>query len=142
MVDARAGVIMRRGFNREGFSFIDAVLSMVLVSSSYLALGAVLTETSLKSVGVEVSATAVFLARGKMAQIKVKDFADIADETATPFTGDFSAYTSTVAVDYVETADLNTPVTGPTDYKRVEVVVGRLGWPGAIHLYDLAVDFE
>lgn len=125
-----------------GFSVVDAVLSVVLVASSYLALGAVLTDTSLKSVNMEVSTAAVFLARAKMAQVKAQDFATVNDEGSTAFTSPFSQYYSTVSIDYVETGDLNTPVAGPTDYKRVEVVVGRSEWAGAIHLYDLLVNLE
>lgn len=130
---------MGRRRNR-GFSIIDATLSIVLISFSYVTLGSVLSWTSLKSADLEIANTALLLARGKMAQETALSFGSVADVSATNFGGDFSKYQYVVNVDYVDASDLNTSVTGPTDYKRIEVIVSATGWNGSIKIYDLVTN--
>ena len=48
-------------------------------------------------------------------------------KSATDFAGSFSAYNYQIAVDYVESGALDTPVVGPTDFKRMRVIVTRDG---------------
>lgn len=123
-----------------GFSMVDAVLSIVLVGVGFMALATVLSYTSLKNAELDFSTTAVLLAREKMAEEKVLDFSNITDVATTNFSGEFNNYTYSVNVDYVEDTDLNTPAPGTTAYKRIEVIVGANDWTGAISLYDLAVE--
>ena len=60
----------------------------------------------------------------------------------TNFTGDFSNFSAAVNVSYVNSTDLDTAVAGPTDYKRVEVVVGHSNWAGNIRLFDLKAKLQ
>lgn len=133
---------MKSGGNRKGFTFIDAVLAVVLVAGGYLALGTVLANTSLMTMECETGMTALMLARGKTAEMRAKAFDDVASIGATPFSGAFSGYQYAVTVAYVEAADLDTVVAGPTDYKRIDVAVSYAGGASTAHLYDLMTELE
>jgi len=71
------------------------------------------------------------LAEEKMeGEIRGKRFADIASAGPVDFTAPFSSYNYQIAVDYVNSSDLNTPVAGPTDFKRVRTIVTKDGATG------------
>lgn len=133
---------MRSGGNRRGFTFIDAVLAVVLVAGGYLALGTVLANTSLMTMECETGMTALMLARGKAAEMRAKEFDGVASISATPFSGAFSGYQYAVTVGYVNASDLDAVVPGPTEYKRIDVAVNYAGSTKTAHLYDLVTEQE
>jgi type II secretory pathway pseudopilin PulG len=127
---------------KNGFTMIDTLLAIALLSAAFVALGAVISDTALKNAGLDNTIAATFLAREKLATEKVKDFANVTSTAQTNFAGSFSNYNYTVNVSYVNSDNLDTPVVGPTNYKRIEVVVGAGGWSGSVHLYDLVVNLQ
>lgn len=133
---------MNQRTDRRGFSLIDAVVAICIVGACFLALAGVISNTTMQNADVEFSSTAIYLARGKMTETMAKDFDSISNVARTDFSGDFSSYDSQVTVGYVDAANLDTVVVGPTDYKRVTVDVGHSLWTGHIMLYDLKVDLE
>lgn len=126
--------------NREGFTIIEAVLAIVLVASAFISLSYLISNTTLFNINLDMSTTSIMLAREKMAETMAKDFDDITEVAQTDFGGDFSSYRYQIAVDYVNPGDLDTPVVGPTNYKRVVVTISGVGWLGMIQLYSIRTD--
>lgn len=121
-----------------GFTFIEAILAMTILAAAFVALSLVLTETTDRNIGLEASNVSLLLAREKMSETTVKEFAAITDTSLTNFGGDFGQYGHQVSVDYVESSNLDAPVAGPTDYKRIVVSVTGLG--KTVRLYALKVN--
>ena len=116
----------QRRQRRAGFNLIDLVIAIVIVSIGL--------STTLASLGVmgqrQVLNESLFDA-GMMAQALMdralnKGFANVGTLTGTSLTYDaayYPNYTYDLNVGYVNVTNLNTIVGGPTNYKRVEVVV-------------------
>ena len=62
--------------------------------------------------------------------IKGKRFADIVSVANTDLSAPFSNYNYEIAVNYVNGNALDTPVAGPTDFKRVRVITTKDGMGG------------
>jgi Tfp pilus assembly protein PilV len=120
--------------NRKGFTLIEAVLAVVLVATAFLSLSYLISNTTLFNINLDMSTTAIMLARGQMAETMAKPYANVQEVAQTSFSGDFAFYRYQIAVDYVNPGDLDTPVTGPTEYKRVVVTVTASGWLGVVQL--------
>lgn len=133
---------MRRLCRGGGFTLIDAVLAIVIVATSFLALGSVISSTTMQNIDIDLSTTALLLARGRMDEVMARDFDSTSSAAQANFAGDFAGYHSTVTVTYVDSANLDTSVVGPTDFKRVLVAVGHPSWVGSIQLFDLKVKLE
>lgn len=129
-------------FTRRGFSLIEAVLAIVILSASFLGISYLLSNTTVHNIDLDISNTAILLARDTMVETKAKKFDYISDISTTSFGGDFGDYSYQVEVDYVDASDLDTPVAGPTVYKRLTVTVTATGWSGNIKLYGLKTDVE
>lgn len=123
-----------------GFTLVEAVLATVVLAASFLGLSYVISNTTLFNVNVDISTTAILLANERMEITKARAFADIDDVSATSFGGNFATYSYQVEVDYVDPGDLNTPVVGPTSYKRIVVTVTCINWSGQIKLYNIKTD--
>jgi len=128
---------MIRATRQSGFSLIEVILIILIIGASFSGLSVVLSNTTVGNMDLDIATQAVFLARGKMAETKAKSFANVASVGSTNYGGDFSRYNYQVDVDYVEDTDLDTPVVGPTEYKRIIVTVTASGWSGSIQLYEL-----
>ncbi len=128
---------MKRISSRRGFSLIEAILATVLLAASFISISFLLSNTTLSNYDLDVSTTAVLLAQQRMEQTTAKSFEDIASVSQTNFSGNFANYNYEVLVDYVDPANLDASVAGPTDYKRIRVIVRAGGWNGAITLYDI-----
>ncbi len=131
---------MKRGGGNRGFSLIEVVIIIVIIGAAFSGLTVVLSNTTTQNMNLDLATEAVFLAREKMSEVKAKNFADVVDVAPTNFGGDFARYNFQVAVDYVNPTDLNTPVAGPTSYKRIAVTVSGVGWTGNVVLSDLKTD--
>lgn len=125
-----------------GFSLIEAILAVVVLAACFFGLTYVLSNTTTQNIDIDISTTAVLLAREKMAETKAKNFADIVDVASTNFGGNFTDFNYEVATEYVNSTGLDLPVAGPTDYKRIVVTVTGLEWPGSISLCDLKTNTE
>ena len=134
---------MTRPLRRSGgFTFVEAILSTVVIAIAFIGLSLVLASTTLQNATLDYSQVAIFLARDKMDETTAKDFSSIAAVATTPFGGSFSGYSYTVTVDYVNSGDLDTPVPGPTDYKRIIVTVAATGWPISIQLFSVKTNYS
>ena len=134
---------MRRSRDSGGFSILEVVFVIVIIGVFFSGLAVVLSNTTMGNMDLDFGTTAVFLARETMAETKAKSFAGIVDVATTAYVdSDFSEYSHEVAVDYVDPADLNTSVVGPTEYKRIVVTVTRTGWAGSVVLTNLKTDIE
>ncbi len=115
-----------RGMTLLEIIIVLAVLSVAI--PAVLAAFARIVATGADASSVTVAAN---LSEFKMEEmIRGKRFADIVSVTETGFSGQFSSYNYEIDVDYVNPSDLDTPVTGPTDFKRVRTVVTRDGMSG------------
>lgn len=121
-----------RGLNRKrGFTIIETVLVILVLGISLTPLCILLVNVVQKNVLSGAQTTAVSLAEAEMERISSLRFSTVDDIAQTTFPTPFTNYSYQVIVDYVDGNDLNTPVAGPTDYKRVQVkiinsVVGEL----------------
>jgi prepilin-type N-terminal cleavage/methylation domain-containing protein len=125
------------GLRDRGFSLVEVILAMVLIAAAFVSISLLLSTTTLHNVNLDVTTRTVLLARQKMDEVTAKDFADVVPVGQTNFSGNFGNYSFQVGVEYVEPADLDTPVVGPTDYKRIRVIVTASGWNGFAMLYGL-----
>jgi len=128
---------MNRRVKRRGFSLIEVILAIVVLSASFLGLVYALSNTTLHNIDLDISTTAILLAREKMSETTAKPFANVVGVSTTGFGGDFSDYSYEVEVDYVDASDLDTAVVGPTEYKRITVTITSAGWAGNIELFNL-----
>lgn len=122
-----------------GFTLVETLIAMVIMGVAFVGITHVILNATKSNIDIEVATEAVLLARDVMASTTAKDFDNVVDVGATSFGGDFSDYSYQVDVDYVEAADLDTAVAGPTDYKRIIVETTVTGWSGTISLYNLKV---
>lgn len=127
---------------RKGFSIVETVLAIAILASSFMGLSYVLSNTTLQNSDLDVSTTAVLLARGAMEEAQVKSFSSLADVAATNFGGDFSRYAYSVDVDYVDEDNPDTVSGSATDMKRIIVAVTATNWAGTIQLHDLKANLE
>jgi len=136
-----------------GFSLIEVVFTIVIIGVFFSGLAVVLSNTTMGNMDLDLGTTAVFLARGTMAETKAKDFADVGmvnvpttkycvDPLACDEDDPFGEYSYQVDFDYVEDTALDTPVVDPTEYKRIVVTVTGTGWAGSIVLTNLKTDTE
>ena len=133
---------MKSFSSRSGFSLIEAVLAIVLLGASFLGLSLLLSNTTVHNIDLDISNTAILLARDTMVETKAQKFDDIDDVSITAFGGDFSDYSYQVEVDYVDPTNLDAPVAGPTAYKRIIVTVTMSDWSGDVKLYGLKTNAE
>ena len=133
---------MKSFSSRSGFSLIEAVLAIVLLGASFLGLSLLLSNTTVHNIDLDISNTAILLARDTMVETKAQKFDDIDDVSITAFGGDFSDYSYQVDVDYVDPTNLDAPVAGPTAYKRIIVTVTMSDWSGDVKLYGLKTNAE
>lgn len=132
----------RGALKKMGFSIIEAVLGIVLISSCFLSLVNVLSDSTLANIKIDFLTSAVLLARGEMSRVLSKNFDNIVTVGSQNFGGDFSNYNYTITVDYVDPLDPNISVQGPTDLKKITVVVSAVGRPDMVYMQDLKVKIQ
>lgn len=130
--------------NRRGLTLIEIIILLAVLAFAIPAVLMAFAQIVGKGADVQTVAVATNLAQEKMeGLIRGKTFAQIVSEGPADFTGSFSTYNYQIVVDYVDSGDLNTPVTGTgddegdddddgflndaTDFKRVRVVTTRDG---------------
>lgn len=134
---AKPGTVRCRA---KGFSLVEAVIAIVVLAAFFIGISYVMSNTTLHNADIDRSITAIFLAREKMDTTMAKDFANISSVAQTAFTGDYAIYRYQIDVTYVNAAALDTSVPGPTEYKRIVVLITATGWTGNVRLYDLKVN--
>ena len=124
---------------KAGFTLIEVILTMVILSISIGPLSLLIVNVVRQNVLSQAQATSASLAEQEMERLTNIRFSSVTDEAQTAFPAPFSAYSHEVIVDYVNAGDLNTPVTGPTDYKRAQIIV-RNDISGALTLETLVTN--
>lgn len=127
---------------QNGFSIIEAILGIVIISSCFLSLVNVMTDSTLANIKIDFLSTSVLLARGKMSEVMAKDFDSISGISDISFGGDFSNYNYSIIVNYVSPSDLDAAATDPTDYKKIIVSVSLAGRPDTINIANLKVKIQ
>jgi len=105
------------------FTLIETIITMVILSIVLIPFSVLTTNVIAKNVRSQASVTAVALAEGEMERITALRFSAVVDQAPSSFDAPFTVYTKEITVDYVNANALDTPVTGPTDYKRVQIRV-------------------
>jgi prepilin-type N-terminal cleavage/methylation domain-containing protein len=131
---------MKPKLSKRGFTIIEVVIAIALISLAFLGITQALLKTTEYNIDVDITTNSILLARDAMATTMAKDFADIDDVSTTNFSAPFDDYSYQVNVDYVEPTNLDTPVAGPTDYKRIVTTITANGWTGNIMLYNVKVN--
>lgn len=127
---------------KRGFSIVEAVLGTAIISACFLSLVSIMTDTTLTNIKIDFIATSVLLARDKVSEVMAKNFDSVASEAKQDFSGNFSNYNYTVTVNYVNQANPDVAVAGPTDLKKVDVAVSFTDRPDTVHIYDLKVKIQ
>lgn len=129
-------------YNKRGVTLIELVVFIIIVSLIMIPLSVIIREVLARTVLPEHYSIAGELAKKEMERfIKGRMFSDISISTTGPnsYTGNFSQYSYTVTVGYVNSGDLNTIVAGPTSYKMATITIARTGFP-SVSLVTLATD--
>jgi len=128
------------GKNRKGFTLIEAVMAMIIMAISLTPFSILIATVMTQQNGFsQAQATAVALAEGEMERVTAERFSLCVSESVAAFAAPFSTYTRQIVVDYVNAGALDTPVAGPTDYKRVQVKVAN-NMTGTITLTSLVAN--
>ncbi|MCU0651875.1 MAG: type II secretion system GspH family protein [Candidatus Omnitrophica bacterium] len=107
-----------------GFTLIETIITMIVLSIVLIPFSVLTTNVIVKNTRSQAAATAVALAEGEMEWVTSLRFSAVVDEAAA-FSSPFTAFTKEVVVDYVNSLAFDTPVIGPTDYKRVQIRVAH-----------------
>lgn len=108
---------------KNAFTLIETIMVMVILGIVLAPFSVLTVNVISRNVRSQASVTAVALAEGEMERVTSLRFSSVVDEAPSSFAAPFTVYTKEVAADYVNANALDTPVVGPTDYKRVQVKV-------------------
>lgn len=108
-----------------GFTLVEAVITIAIMGVVLAPFSVLVVNVMRQNAYSQVQATAVSLAEGKMEDLTGTRFSLLVDAAATAFAVPFDNYTYQIVVDYVNSNDLDTAVVGPTDFKRVKVVINN-----------------
>ena len=109
----------------KAFSLIEVVLVMIVIGISVTPLCIAMVNIVHRNVFTQAHATAVALAEGEVERLTNARFSLVTGESPVACEPPFSHYVRETVVEYVDPADLNTSVVGPTNYKRVRVKVNN-----------------
>ena len=110
---------------KRGFTLIEVILSVVILAVVLTPFSLLVANVIRQNIYSQAQATAVSLAEGELDRITNMRFSAVDDEASVAFSAPFLAYTRAAAVDYVNADALDTPVAGPTNYKRAQVSVNN-----------------
>jgi prepilin-type N-terminal cleavage/methylation domain-containing protein len=123
---------MQGTMNRSGFTLIESIMTLVVLSIAAIGVLTVFAVGMKGSADPLIMTQAIQLAQGEMDQVLGErasaGFASIA--TGSCRSTMLAGFTCSRTVSYVNTADLNAAVGGPTNYKHVTVTVARASFAG------------
>jgi prepilin-type N-terminal cleavage/methylation domain-containing protein len=108
---------------QKGFTLVELVMGMVVLSVAVGALIAGVTAMVRQSVLPEIINTSTYLAEREMERVTSQRFSKIGDEASTAFAAPFGNYSYEVEVDAVPGAIANDP--GMNEYKQVKITVSH-----------------
>ena len=106
-----------------GFSLIEIIVAVVIMSIAFYALITVFTIVVPRDINARTLTLGTHLANQKMEETTLKSFTAVASTSATAFPPPFENYYNQVIVNYVTTAELDTVSASATNYKRIKVRV-------------------
>jgi prepilin-type N-terminal cleavage/methylation domain-containing protein len=117
---------------RKGFTMVEMVATVVVIGILFYGVIAIFITSGFKGVNVEIYTVAQALAEGKLEEVMAQEFVANVAESETNYTGEvLDHYSYQVVQTYVTSTELNTPAGGPTDYKKISVLIrhDKLGNP-------------
>ena len=121
---------MMMRITKKGFTLVELIM-VIAIGAIILVPTALVVVESLRSTFLpEYYTIASSLLEDRVEWVTNLRFAEVVNSGPTSFSGNFSGYSYQVTVNYVQPADLNTPVDPTaTDYKRVQVAILHSGFP-------------
>lgn len=126
--------------NRPGFSLVELIISIGLISIVMYAAIAIYITSGSRGVDMEKFSVGQSLAEGKLEQVMARPFAAITNEASTAFTGDFAGFSSEVVVNYVSGEALNT-IVASSEYKKISVRVRNYKLSGLVSLESIRANY-
>lgn len=111
--------------NNKAFSLIEIIMVIVILGVTLTPFSVLVVNVVQRNTQTQVTNTSLALAEGELERINNLHFSDIASVGPTAFSGPFNQYTFQIISDFVNFDALNTVVAGPTNYKRVRVIVNN-----------------
>jgi len=109
--------------DKKGFTLVETLMTMVIMGIVLAPFSVLTVNVMVRNVRSQATATAVALAEAETERVTSLRFSLVNDEASASFTAPFNGFTKEIVVDYVNPDALDTPVVGPTDYKRIRVRV-------------------
>jgi prepilin-type N-terminal cleavage/methylation domain-containing protein len=130
---------------RQGFSLIELVIGLTIMSLAFYSLIAVLMLAAPKTAKVENINKKIYLANEKLEEYSTRSFSQaVSGETTGSFSGNFAAYNYKVNVTYVHPRNINTTTREVTYYKKVRVLVwgGNIDTAKTVEVVTLLTSYE
>jgi prepilin-type N-terminal cleavage/methylation domain-containing protein len=126
---------------RRGFTLFEVIASIVVSGIIIYAVLAIYITSGFKGINVEIYTVAQMLAEDKLEEVMVKDFANVTSASQTNFSGDLSNYSHQIVVNYVQGSNLNNPVGGPTEYKKIRVMIRHTKLTNPVTLESIRANY-
>jgi len=128
--------------NKRGFSLIELVIAIVIISTCAIGVAIMFQEASSGSYIAVVMTVATALAEEKMEETLRLGYSSASSVSSTAFASPFDDYTYEVIVHYVDESDLDTSVDPTvTDYKNVEVQISHAVIDQAVVLNSVLANY-
>jgi prepilin-type N-terminal cleavage/methylation domain-containing protein len=108
---------------RAAFTLVEIIVAVMVIAIIMYAGIAIFITSGVKGVNVEVYTIAQTLAEDKLEEFLGRSFDLVSAEAETDFSSDLAEYSYEIIVAYVSSEALDQPVGGPTDYKRVRILI-------------------
>lgn len=112
----------RKEIHNKGLTLIELIITIVIAAIVLLPTSMVVVESVRHAHLPEYYTIASSLLEREVERVTNLRFGAVTNEGPTSYSGNFSNYSYQLSFYYVNAGDLNTQVTGPTDYKRVTIL--------------------
>lgn len=113
---------------KQGFTLVELVVSLVIISIAFYAVISVFITVAPRNINIESLSKATYLSNRILEETMAKDFNSIASVSATNISSPFNNFQYQITVDFVTTSEPDSVSVQPTPYKRVKVRVwGGIG---------------
>jgi len=113
-----------------GFTLVELIVAIVIGAIILIPTSFVVVESVRNTFLPEYFTIASSLLEDRIEWVSGLRFNDLTDQGPTAFAGKFDNYFYQIAVNYVDSGELNTPVDPiKTDYKRAQIIISHPGFP-------------
>lgn len=129
---------------KKGFTLVETALAIVIIAISFYSIIAVFASLLPRTANLDSFTQKVYLGQEKIEEYLARDFNSVNSVGETAFAAPFAAFKYQIIVTYVTSADVNTPVAGPTDFKNVRVRTwgGSVDPASSIEIVSLVTTYE